>query len=282
MPDSPKPASSVKAAQVGADPKTGDRIGPYEVIRSVARGGMATVLAVRDTRNDDVVGMKLLLPMQMEDEARSRFRQEFKALLRLDHPNVLRVYEWGLLGDRPWFSMELLEGHDLREEVQRLADAPPAERFARVSGILKQVARALAYVHDRGLIHRDVTPGNIHIDATGRTRLMDFGVVKENDSEHTAVGELIGTVAYMSPEQIQGHEPNSKMDLYSLGTVLYLLLTGQKVFSAHTLHGFMEKHLNEAPRPPRQLDPNVPIDLEEVCLRLLRFVLVCMGLLGCA
>jgi tetratricopeptide (TPR) repeat protein/tRNA A-37 threonylcarbamoyl transferase component Bud32 len=251
------------------DPPPGTRIGPYVVENPVARGGMATVLAVIDTRNQQRVAMKLLLSVADTEESRTRFRREFRALSRLNHPNVLRVFEWGLYGDRPWFTMELVPGHDLRAEVDLLLALPPKERFARSANILEQIARALAYIHDRGLIHRDITPANVMVRPDGTATLMDFGVVKEMGAELTSVNELIGTVAFISPEQISGDEIDARADLYSLGAVLYLLLTGKRPFSAHTIHGFLEKHLHAAPRPPRELDPLVPEGLEAICLRLL-------------
>ncbi|MCA9490226.1 MAG: serine/threonine protein kinase, partial [Myxococcales bacterium] len=242
-----------------AEPEPGDRIGDVRVLAHVARGGMATVLAVEDLRPgadpDRKLALKLLLPLDGSEEAQSRFRREFRSLSRLHHPNVLRVHEWGMYGDRPWFTMELLDGHDLRVEAEQLQEMPAAERFPRIEAILVQVARALAYVHERGLVHRDVTPGNLMVTAgrkapasdpsslpDGSVKLMDFGVVKEAGGDMTAVGELIGTVAYMSPEQITGDEIDARSDLYSLGAVLYLLLTGRRPFQAHTIHGFMEKH----------------------------------------
>jgi tetratricopeptide (TPR) repeat protein/tRNA A-37 threonylcarbamoyl transferase component Bud32 len=251
------------------DPTPGTRIGPYRVEGSVARGGMATVLAVTDTRTDERLAMKLLLGVADTEASRTRFRREFRALSRLHHPNVLRVYEWGLYGDRPWFTMELVPGHDLRAEAELLLQLPAKVRFERVSSILQQICRALAYIHDRGLVHRDITPANIMVRPDGAATLMDFGVVKELGAEMTTVNELIGTVAFISPEQIQGDDLDARADLYSLGAVLYLLLTGKRPFSALTVHGFMEKHLHAMPKPPRELDPLVPVHLEEICLRLL-------------
>ncbi|MEQ1571616.1 MAG: protein kinase, partial [Myxococcota bacterium] len=251
------------------DPVPGDQIGDYEVEGHLARGGMASVLAVRDLRTGLKCGFKLLLPMERNDETQSRFRREFRALSRLHHPNVLRVHESGVWHGRPWFTMELVEGHDLRTEADQLQFVHADERFVRVEGILRQIARALAYVHERGLVHRDVTPGNLMVTVDGTVKLMDFGVVKETDADLTGVGELIGTVAYMAPEQISGEPVDARADLYSLGAVLYLLLTGKRPFVAHTIHGFMEKHLNAAPRPPHEVVPEVPPHLEEICLRLL-------------
>jgi serine/threonine protein kinase len=251
------------------DPTAGERIGAYRVVRTVARGGMATVLEVVDTRDQSTRALKLLIPLAHAEEAQSRFRREFRALSRLTHPNVLKVFEWGIHGDRPWFSMELVSGRDLRDEVEAMSSLLPVDRFERVESILKQVTRALAYIHERGMVHRDVTPGNIMVRADGATKIMDFGVVKDMGAELTAVGEVIGTVAWMAPEQITSSELDARADLYSLGCVLYLLLTGRRPFNAHTIHGFMEKHLHEAPISPRQIDPLVPALLDEICLRLL-------------
>ena len=257
-------------ADIGyGDPEPGDLIGRYRVIEHVARGGMATVLSVQDTRTHETQALKLLLPLAAAEESRSRFRREFRALSRLSHPNILDVREWGLHGDRPWFTMELLDGHDLREELAALQALPPEDRFDRIESILRGVARALAYIHERGMIHRDVTPGNIHVGPDGEVKLMDFGVVKEMGAEMTAVGEVIGTVAYMPPEQIRGESIDARADLYSLGAVLYLMLTGRRPFSAHTIHGFMEKHLNAVPPRPQTLEHSVPDHLDEICLRLL-------------
>jgi len=230
---------------------------------------MATVWEVRDDESGDIFALKLLLPLPHSDESHGRFRREFRALSRLQHPNVLEVYESGMWGDRPWFTMERLTGHDLRTEVERTKSRPGEQRFARARDIVVQVARALAYVHARGLVHRDVSPANIFVTAEGPVKLMDFGVVKEAGADLTAVGEVIGTVAYMAPEQISGRTLDARADLYSLGAVLYLLLTGRRVFSAYTIHGYMEKHLNVRPAPPSSHVPLVPPQLEHICLRLL-------------
>lgn len=252
-----------------ADPVPGERIGPYEVVREVARGGMATVMEVRDTRDSSTCALKLLLPLANAEEARSRFRREFRALSRLEHPNVLRVYEWGLRGERPWFTMELVEGCDLRTAVGACPHSKHRDHVERAEAVLLQVGRALAYIHDHGLVHRDVTPGNIMLTPSGEAKLMDFGVVKDLSADMTSVGEVIGTVAYISPEQIMGETVDARADLYSLGAVLYFLLTGRRPFTARTLQGYLEKHLHQQPRPVRELDPMVPAHLDEICLRLL-------------
>lgn len=250
-------------------PPAGERIGPYVVERFIARGGMATVLAVRDTRTGEEQALKLLLPLSLDRDGLVRFRREFRALKRLTHPNVLQVYEWGLFGTRPWYSMELIEQGELATHLPAWRDLPAEPRWSRVRAVLVQAARALAFVHDRGLVHRDVSPTNLLLRPDGTLALSDFGIVKELGSDLTTRGDRLGTVAYIAPEQIRGEPLDGRADLYALGGVLYLMLTGRKPFQALTLQGCLDKHLNTPPKPPRSFEPGVPEDLEAICLRLL-------------
>lgn len=268
-PNAPDFFGALPRPSLGDEPAPGELIGEYEVLREVARGGMASVHAAKDRRTGKTVALKLLLPILEGDEARTRFRREFRALSRLEHPNLLHVFEWGMRGDRPWFSMELLEGCDLRTARTHCGHGQGDAEFPFAESVLIQTARALAYVHDHGLVHRDITPGNILVDAAGVAHLMDFGVVKELGTAMTVVGEVVGTVAYMAPEQVRGEVVDARADLYSLGAVLYFLLTGESPFKARTLQGLMEKHLNATPVPVRQVNPLVPEHLDAICQRLL-------------
>jgi len=232
---------------------------------------MATVYVARNVETGTLGALKLMNPGGSAAEVERRFRREFRALSRLEHPNITRVYDWGTWDGRPYFVMELLDGQDLRTVVEAWATEPTQDRFEIARAVVVQVARALQLVHLRGLIHRDVTPSNIMLLADGGVKLMDFGVVKETGTtELTAHGELLGTVAYVAPEQINGDGVDARTDLYSLGAVLYLLLTGRRPFNARTLAGYLDKHLHRPPRPPRELVPTVPKALEDVCLRLLQ------------
>lgn len=252
-----------------AIPASGEILGSYRIVREIGRGGMAAVLEVEDTRSGERRALKLMLPSAKSDELARRFRGEFRALARLSHPNVLKVHDGGVLQDRPWFAMELLEGLELREAVNTWRELPPGERFRRAESVLVQIARALEYIHSRGLVHRDVTPTNIFLCSDGTAKLMDFGVVKEPGGETTIAGEVVGTVAYMAPEQIGGGRVDARTDLYSLGACLYLMLTGRRPFNARTMAGYLEKHLNRPVRPPSELVPTLPRKLDEVCVRLL-------------
>ena len=231
---------------------------------------MANVLVVRDSRTGTTSAMKLLHRIADEEAVHNRFRREFRALSRLFHPNVLRVEEWGIHDARPWFTMELVDGEDLRTVMVRWQALPAATRFERIRDVLVQTTRALSYVHDRGLVHRDVSPGNILLRNDGTVKLADFGLVTDRSAELTTAGEILGTVAHISPEQLRGDRVDGRADLYALGTVLYQMLTGRKPFNAHTVQGWVEHHLHEVPRPPHELDPLVPELLDRVCTRLLR------------
>lgn len=250
---------------------TGTLLGRWEVLHPRGRGGMATVYVARDTGNGELRALKVMNPGGSADEVERRFRREFRALSRLQHPNITQVYDWGTHEGRPYFVMELVDGQDLRSLVDAWQLDPPTDRFEVARSVVIQVARALEYVHLRGLIHRDVTPSNVMVLGDGTAKLMDFGVVKESGvTDLTAHGELLGTVAYIAPEQINGERIDARTDLYSLGAVLYLLLTGRRPFNARTLAGYLDKHLHRPPRPPRELVPAVPRALEDVCLRLLQ------------
>ncbi len=254
-------------------PESGARLGDWTVVRPLGRGGMAVVVEVRDDAGR-AGALKLVWPRSGAlAEVEERFRREQRALARLDHPNIVRVLDTGRWEGRDWFVMELLAGHDLRVEVEGWEPLAAEDRWARTRRVAGDVARALEAVHASGLVHRDLTPGNVMVRPDGGAVLMDFGVAKEtgnDDEELTSHGELLGTVAWMSPEQINGDHVDARADLYSLGALLYLMLTGRRPFHARTLAGYLDKHLHRAVRPPRELNPAIPADLDELCVRLLQ------------
>lgn len=292
------PSASTPKASPGDVPSDGrPRIGPFEVLSTLGRGGMADVFVVEDPRpfqhgapgaprvepggaSPARPGERLALKwlhaatptggVASEDSAVVRLRREFRALSRMQHPNVLAVREWGFHLDRPWIAMELVEGEDLRVLAARWATLDPEDRFARVQSMLVQTARALAYIHERGIVHRDVSPANIMVRRDGLVKLMDFGLATDRAADLTRVGEVMGTLAYAAPEQILGEKVDGRSDLYALGAVLYQVLTLRKPFTAHTPQGYLDCHLRESVRPPREIDPLVPDALDAVCMRLLQ------------
>jgi len=257
---------------VDTPPLPGDSVGPYRLKEVLGVGGMATVYLAMDPQ-DRRVAVKILHPGKAGTDDARRFRREFLTLRDLRHENVVQVYEAGVQGDYPWIAMELIEGTDLGSLVDRWTEDPPADRFARVEHMLRGVCAALAHVHEAGLIHRDIKPSNVLVTRAGDARLTDFGVVKAPghfNTQLTVAGRLVGTIAFMAPEQITGDAVDSRADLYSLGAVLYVMLTGEKPIQADTIAGYLARHLTQAPLPPSELDPRVPARLEQVCLTLLR------------
>lgn len=233
---------------------------------------MATVYRARDPGGRQVA-VKILHPGKAGTDDARRFQREFLTLQALRHPHVVAVFEAGVHGEYPWIAMELVEGVDLGTLIEHWQDAPPPDRFRRAESMLRGLCQALAHVHEQGLIHRDLKPSNVLVTHDGHPKLTDFGVVKAPGvftTQLTMAGRLVGTIAFMAPEQITGETVDSRADLYSLGAVLYMLLTGQKPIQAETIAGYLSRHLTHEPTPPGELDPRVPARLEAICLKLLR------------
>ena len=249
----------------------GDRIGAFVYVRPIGKGGMAHVVLARDP-NDQEVALKILKASRLS-KGMARFRREFRALSRIRHPNVIRVDAYGDLHGHPFIAMEYVEGKDLHQTIRGfrfLED--PAERWTRCEEILVDMCRALSHVHQKGLVHRDLKPSNILMDPKGRGHLTDFGIVKDLDPGNDGFqsGTLVGTWAYASPEQISGHPIDHRSDLYSLGIILFAMLTGCRPFDEKDMKGYLEAHRNKIPPRPRQYDHRIPKHLDEICWRLLQ------------
>ena len=200
-------------------PAAGEMIDHYLLKKEIGRGGMAIIFEAIDQRDSSTVALKVMSHRENNEDFQKRFQREFKALSNLNHPNVLRVFTRGECNGSPYFTMEYLKGQTLREKVTAWTALSPTERFARARSILIQMARALDYIHYLGWVHRDISPANIMIMPDDTVKLMDFGVVKIPGTELTIVGEVIGTVAYISPEQIKNDAVDPRADLYSLAPV---------------------------------------------------------------
>jgi tetratricopeptide (TPR) repeat protein len=248
----------------------GDTIGPYRYERPLGRGGMSHVILGRDPG-----GMAVALKILKANRFRTglaRFRREFRALARLKHPNVIRVESYGDIHGHPYIAMECVEGRDLYQEIRGLPRTDLSKRWARVEEVLIDLCRALAYIHQRGLIHRDLKPSNVLISAEGVCKLTDFGIVKELDPESDVQlsTTLVGTWAYASPEQITGRALDHRSDLYSLGVILYTMLTGRRPFVAKDMAGYLEQHKDHEATEPIKLVPGTPPQLNGICMRLLQ------------
>lgn len=239
----------------------GDR---YEVGRLIGHGGMAEVYQGRDVLLDRPVAVKLLGWASEDDERAQRLLREARAAASLSHPHVVAVHDIGLSPRAVFVVMEYLEGESLRELLAREHRVPALHAVT----IGTQVCSALEAAHQRGVVHRDVTPANIMICHDGTVKMMDFGIARfAKDATVTAAGLMIGTPAYMSPEQVQSAAVDGRADVYSLGCCLFHVLTGRPPFVGSDPAAVALQHVNQPPPPPDSVQPGVPPELAAVILR---------------
>ncbi|HXJ58289.1 MAG TPA: protein kinase, partial [Verrucomicrobiae bacterium] len=243
--------------------------GDYELLEEIARGGMGIVYRARHLSLGRIVAVKMLLfgPLASPEFVK-RFRAEASAAASLQHPNIVAIHDVGVCQGQQYFAMDYVEGQSL---AKLLANGPlPARRAA---SYLKTIAEAIHYAHKRGILHRDLKPSNVLIDPSDQPRVTDFGLARrlEDDSELTMTGQVLGSPNYMPPEQAVGKrgKVSRRSDVYSLGAMLYHLLTGRPPFVGEALTDTLEQVLNAEPVSPRLLNPSLPRDLETICLKCL-------------
>jgi eukaryotic-like serine/threonine-protein kinase len=236
----------------------------YEILRHLARGGMAEVYLARDHLLDRPVAVKVLSAEFARDPSFvERFRREARAAANLSHPGIVSVYDWGEAAGTYYIVMEYVEGRSLRDVVQHSAPLHP-HRAAEIAG---DIADALANAHDKGVVHRDVKPGNVLITPQGQVKVTDFGIARAGVADNlTQTGAVMGTAVYFSPEQAQGFPTDGRSDIYSLGVVLYEMVTSYPPFGGDSPVAIAYKHVRETPVQPTLLNPDIPPDLEAIIL----------------
>src|SRR5215217_3899548 len=241
--------------------------GRYRVLRRIGSGGMADVYCAEDTQLGREVALKLLHARLSEDpEFVERFRREASSAAGLQHPNVVQVFDRGEWDGTYYIAMEFLSGRNLKQVVRDHGALDPSLAVDLVLQILK----AARFAHRRGVVHRDIKPHNVIVDDEGRAKVTDFGIARAAASDLTETGSIVGTAPYLSPEQAQGHPVVARADLYSIGIVLYELLTGAPPFDAESPVTIALKQVSEDPVPPMQLNPAVAPALDAVVMRALR------------
>ncbi|MCL4253523.1 MAG: serine/threonine protein kinase, partial [Anaerolineae bacterium] len=242
--------------------------GQYEILEKIGIGGMATVYKAHQRKLDRSVAVKIMHQTIAQDENfLARFEREARIIAKLDHPYIVPIYDYDTYENQPYLVMKYVDGQTLKA-LLRQGPVQPKE----VLRIVERVGSALQYAHEHGILHRDIKPSNIMLDNRGEVYLMDFGLARITQSGESTMSAdvMLGTPHYISPEQAQGNKDlDSRTDVYSLGVVLYELVTGRVPFMGDTSYAIVHAQITERPPSPREINPNIPPSVEAVLLRAL-------------
>lgn len=238
----------------------------YEILAEAGNGSMGNVYKARDRETREVVALKLLKPEIASDQTMiERFKNELLFARKITHKNVCRVYEFNRIGPVAYTSMEFVEGESLRSVMNRFGGLPPRKAIDLVG----QICSGLKEAHAQGIVHRDLKPENVMIDEMGNVKIMDFGIARSMEAVTRLTGSMVGTPAYMAPEQVGGKPVDYRTDIYSLGLIMYEIFTGAQAFQAENAVAVALKQMRESPVPPHEIEPLVPVPIERAILKCL-------------
>ena len=238
----------------------------YDILGEAGHGSMGNVYKARDRETGETVAVKLLKPEIASDQAMmDRFKNELLFARKITHKNVCRVHDFNRIGGVAYTSMEFVEGESLRSVLNRFGGFP----LRKGIDVALQICSGLKEAHAQGIVHRDLKPENVMIDAQGNVKIMDFGIARSMEALTRATGSMLGTPAYMAPEQVAGKPVDYRTDIYSFGLILYEMFTGAPAFHADTAVAVALKQMREAPPPPHEVDPNIPVAIERAILKCL-------------
>jgi len=238
----------------------------YDILAEAGHGSMGNVYKARDRETGETVALKLLKPEIASDQGMvDRFKNELLFARKITHKNVCRVYEFNRIGGIAYTSMEFVEGESLRSVLNRFGGLP----IRKATDLIIQICSGLREAHAQGIVHRDLKPENVMIDGQGGVKIMDFGIARSMEAATRLTGSMVGTPAYMAPEQVAGKSIDYRTDIYSLGLIMYELFTGKQAFNADNAVAIALKQMRESPAPPHEIEPTLPVSIERTILKCL-------------
>jgi serine/threonine protein kinase len=266
IPEKPAPAPPVDAGSTLSPVALAALSQRYEILAEAGHGSMGNVYKARDRETGEIVALKLLKPEIASDQSMmERFKNELLFARKITHKNVCRVHEFNRIGGIAYTSMEFVEGDSLRSVLNRFGGLQPRKAIDLVA----QMCSGLKEAHAQGIVHRDLKPENVMIDAQGNVKIMDFGIARSMEAVTKLTGSMVGTPAYMAPEQVGGKAVDYRTDIYSLGLIMYEVFTGAPAFQADNAVAVALKQMRESPVPPHEIEPAVPVAIERAILKCL-------------